>query len=413
VLPWQASPDELALPSARSGSTLFQSGTNLYLIGGETSNGTTADVLLTETTEDGNFAPWIEGPALPEPRSDATLGTYLGIPYVIGGLDAAGQATDTVFKGLVEDGLLTGWELANGEDGTDPLTLPAPISGAGVSVGTSGFVLVGGRDAEGAPIDDVHVAWVGEASSSGRLLEWKPLEGLNIPEARANPVVADVGSFIYVVGGEGPEGATSSVYRLQLHDQEPGTDEFGKTLGWATAPPEQMLPEARALAVGFESNGSVYVIGGIDEAGDPTDTTLWAVSDQVTGGFDEGWQDFGVSDLKQPVADAPIAGVGATAFIFGGITDEGTSDGTMRAGLSPRAPFFQLGIAGATLPALSIKGEVGQQLGYLNAMGVGMANFVILILIGVAFSHQAASRRVISRLSGGRLKVEPKDEYGP
>ncbi len=96
---------------------------------------------------------------------------------------------------------------------------------------------------------------------------------------------------------------------------------------------------------------------------------------------------------------------------MGGRDAEGISDGLQRAGISPEAPFFQLGIFGATLPGLSIKGEIGQQLGYMAAFGVGLANFVILILVGIAFSHQAATRRLLSRLSGGRLKVPPEDEY--
>jgi hypothetical protein len=154
-------------------------------------------------------------------------------------------------------------------------------------------------------------------------------------------------------------------------------------------------------------------MGGFDASAAPTDSTFWAVPEQVSGDFDAGWQSLEQSDLIHAVADAPIAGVATTIFIIGGITDEGISDGTMRAGLAPRAPFFQLGIAGATIPALSIKGEVGQQLGYLNAAGVGTVNFVILILIGIAFSHRAATRRLISRLSGGRLSVEPEDEYAP
>ena len=33
TLPWQTSPDELAMPSARSGSVLFQSGNNIHVVG--------------------------------------------------------------------------------------------------------------------------------------------------------------------------------------------------------------------------------------------------------------------------------------------------------------------------------------------------------------------------------------------
>ena len=46
-------------------------------------------------------------------------------------------------------------------------------------------------------------------------------------------------------------------------------------------------------------------------------------------------------------------------------------------------------------------------------MTVGMVNFVILVLIGIAFSHQAATKRIFVRLSGGRLKMPPDEEYGP
>ena len=35
------------------------------------------------------------------------------------------------------------------------------------------------------------------------------------------------------------------------------------------------------------------------------------------------------------------------------------------------------------MPALSIKGEVGQQIGYINAMTVGVINFIILVILGV------------------------------
>ena len=122
VLPWQPSPAELALPAAREGAVAFQSGTSLYLIGGMTADGATDEVLIAEATltdgqPDGNLTSWRPGPSLPEPRSGAALGVYVGVPYVVGGVDASGQATDTVFKGIVEEGVLTGWQLADGAGG--------------------------------------------------------------------------------------------------------------------------------------------------------------------------------------------------------------------------------------------------------------------------------------------------------
>ena len=135
---------------------------------------------------------------------------------------------------------------------------------------------------------------------------------------------------------------------------------------------------------------------------------LWAVPDTTTGDF-EGWEQLEQTNLPVATADAPIVGLGAHAYIIGGQTPEGTTDGSLRAEISPRPPFFQLGIAGATIPGLSIKGEVGQQLGYLNAMGVGMLNFVILVIIGIAFSRPESSKRVIGRIL--RIKPEPEEQY--
>ena len=58
-------------------------------------------------------------------------------------------------------------------------------------------------------------------------------------------------------------------------------------------------------------------------------------------------------------------------------------------------PFFQLGILGATIPGLSLGGEVGQQIGYMNAALVGTADFVLLILIGWGFAHRERVRAFV------------------
>ena len=416
-LPWQTSPEELAIPGARSGSAVYQSGSHVFLVGGMTSEGATAEVLVTTATVDaeeqlnGNISAWERGPTLPEPRADAAIGTYVGIPYVLGGLDADGVPTDTVFKGVLDDGVLVDWELADGSDGTDPLTLPQPLSGASVVTGTSGFALLGGRDTNGEPTNGVHVAWVDPERNNGRLLAWEPLEGLALPEARTDAVAATVGNFIYIVGGEGPDGATATVFRLELDDREPATNEVGETLGWAVAPADQALPEARTDAISLASSGAVYVIGEFDAAGEPQLSQYWAIPDTDTGNLSDGWQQLEQTDLPVATADAPIAGLGPNVFIFGGQTIDGPTDGSLRAGLSPEAPFYQLGIAGATLPGLAIQGEVGQQLGYINAVTVGMVNFILLIALGVAFSRPDSSKRVLSKLSGGRLKMPPEEQY--
>ncbi len=114
VVPWQPSPPELALPAAVTGAVVAQSGPHIYVAGGTTDAGVTADVWQTIVGEDGNFLPWAAGPALPEPRTGAAVVSLTGVPYVIGGLDAAGKPTRTVFVGTVDSGTVTGWTLADG-----------------------------------------------------------------------------------------------------------------------------------------------------------------------------------------------------------------------------------------------------------------------------------------------------------
>ena len=404
--PWQTSPAELALPSARSGSSFYQSSSTVYLIGGAVDGTATDEVLVTIVDADGNLSPWTSGPTLPEPRSEAAVGIFSGVPYLVGGYDASGKPTDTVYEGVVEEGVLTGWVLANGEDKTPPLTLPQPLAGAQLVNGTAGFVLLGGYGADGQPTDGVSVAWTDDR---GALAAWEPLEAMSLPEPRAEATASRVGDFVFIVGGIGPDGkATDSVYSLQFDGTEPATNAAGDPLGWQIADGDQKLPAPRAGTTSFNVNGAVYAIGGVDATGTPQTSMLWVVPDTTTGAYD-GWEQLQQTDLPVATARAPIVGVGSHAYIVGGETPDGATDGTLRAEISPRPPFFQLGIAGATIPGLAIKGEIGQQLGYMNAMGVGTVNFVILIILGIAFSRPESSKRVIGRIL--RIKPDPEEQY--
>ncbi len=105
--------------------------------------------------------------------------------------------------------------------------------------------------------------------------------------------------------------------------------------------------------------------------------------------------------------------MGATAFIIGGEGPDGAVADAFRGDISPKPPFFRLGLFGATLPGLSIKGEIGQQLGYINAMTVGMINFGLLVAIGVAFSHKKQTLKLFEKVSRGRFKAPPEDEFVP
>ena len=80
----------------------------------------------------------------------------------------------------------------------------------------------------------------------------------------------------------------------------------------------------------------------------------------------------------------------------------------MRASLAPEEPFFQLGLVGVVVPALKIGGEIGQQLGYLAAAGVGTGNFAILVVVGWAFNNRPAIRGWMERRKIAREAKAPK-----
>lgn len=409
VVPWEPGPPELALPQAVSGAAALQSGSNLYVVGGSTGAGAVADVSVSEVASDGNLSAWVAGPSLPEPRTDAAAIALSGVPYIVGGLDASGAPTTSVFVGEVENGVVQRWSLSNGEDGTVDLTLPVALSQAAGASTTGGLYVFGGRTADGLSDQVMRAA----TDADGRLSGWQVIGELPLPEPRAGATAAAVGEFVYVLGGEGLAGPSSTIYRLSTNQGAPAVDAQGLLIGWATAPTAQQLPAPRTQAATFTANGAVYVIGGLDGTGAATDTFDWAVPDGVTGDI-PAWHHLDQTQLPEARADQGVAAIGTHVYLVGGEGADGAPLASVaRANLSPQPPFFQLGILGATIPALSIKGEIGQQLGYLNAMGVGMTNFVILVLIGYAMSHRQGTLRLLERLSRGRFKAPRDDEFVP
>ena len=162
---------------------------------------------------------------------------------------------------------------------------------------------------------------------------------------------------------------------------------------------EANLPAPRTNASGWGSSGTLYLVGGSDGTTSRPEA-YWAVPDSV-GNIPE-WKHLDVSDLPAPGFEgAPPLLTGPNVVLIGGTSTSAEGSqvlaSSVRANLAPQAPFFQLGIAGATVPALKIEGEIGQQLGYLAAAGVGTVNFIILLIIGWAFAHQEQTRAFFNR----------------
>jgi hypothetical protein len=123
------------------------------------------------------------------------------------------------------------------------------------------------------------------------------------------------------------------------------------------------------------------------------------------------WSELGVTNLLEPRAGAAAAAIGQYVFLTGGSNATGLLDTSLRADLAPRTPFFRVGLFGLTFPALSIKGEIGQQLGYIVAASAVMGNFVILVVIGWMYSHKPETFRFFRFITRGRFRPPPEDDY--
>jgi N-acetylneuraminic acid mutarotase len=391
VLPWHPSPAELSLPAARTDGALVQVGTKILFIGG--SDGTTAtdEVLVAQAVGSGNFDRWTQGPALPEPRADAAVAFFGGSIYVVGGYGADGAPTTSTY--ILTPDATTG-DLGTWQDAADadlPLDLPDGRAGSGLVPLADGLLLVGGANADGATATTWKSALV-----SGALTEWQPQAELRVGVTDA--VAVQNGDYVWVYGGTDAGG--QAIGAVQRGTIGTGEDDEGRLVEWGVRPVGN-LPEARTTPAGWAANGALYLVGGSDGTR-PRSELYWVTptTDRELGDIVTDWKHLAPSDLPaQGLAGAASLVSGPNAFLVGGETADGPIAAAARSNLAPQEPFFRAGLLGAVVPALKIDGEVGQQLGYLNANGIGIANFAILLAIGWAYAHREQTRRLWNRIT--------------
>jgi hypothetical protein len=419
VTPWHPSPEEIALPAPRLDAAFVQVGTQVILVGGTEGEAATDSVLVARTSGTGNFDRWQEGPPLPEPRADAGVAFLNGLIYVVGGYDADGQPSDTTFvlAPNLETGELGEWQTADQVE--QPIDLPEARASAPLVALADGLLLVGGVNADGQPVDTV---WKSKLADNGELGEWTPQAPLTVPIADAVALLN--GEHVWVVGGRDANGPSGGVQRATIggtggavgEGVEPegpvgsappqaspdAAPDAGAITGWAVNNAAN-LPAARVDAMGFAANGSMYVIGGSD--GQSTQNEVyWTVPVAGADGDDiPEWKHLGTSDLPEPgLQRAAVGQVGPNLFVIGGQSGDNAQAGSARTNLSPQEPFFRLGLVGMTVPGLKIDGEIGQQLGYLNAAGAGTAMFVLLLVIGWIFAHREQTANAFRRFRARR-----------
>ncbi|HEX3264376.1 MAG TPA: hypothetical protein VHR16_01800 [Candidatus Limnocylindrales bacterium] len=475
IVPWQPSPQGVALPQARTQAAGAQLGKNLLLIGGSDGSAATTTTYVAQV-DAGSFGAWADGPALPEARSDAAITTLNGTAYLVGGDAPDGKATNTVWTiGLDPDTSELGtWKPVQLADKSD-LTLPEARSGAAIVAVSDGIIVAGGRGPDGKPSASV---WKSTLDKNGVLGTFAEQPSLAYPVADAE--LALEGTFLWLFGGADANGPVGGVQRADYGvastatgSSAPGapsaaagtTAPAGATApatplasaaaaatsaaattapaspgasaapteapssapaasAAASAPPAATsapapaasaapgasasasgatdmitkwttdnsfnLPGPRTGAGGFAANGAIYLVGGSDGS-TPKRELYWALPD-AGGNLPGGWHHLDQTDLPDGLANPAVVVSGSTVFLLGGEAAGGPVASSMRASLAPQEPFLRLGLVGAVVPGLQIGGEIGQQLGYLAAAGVGTGNFAILIAIGWLFNHREMVR---------------------
>ena len=380
VIPWEIAPQEIYLPEPRVDGAAVQSGTKLLFVGGSNAAGEATDTTFVSTVSGpGNFTEWTEGPPLPEARSDAAVVFSGGSIFLMGGYGPDGNPTDSVYILATsgETGELGEWQTAE-EAGFENLALQEPVAGAVLVPATDGLILVGGTNDGSTPIKTV---WKTTFDRAGELQPW--VKQADLYTAVMDHAATGIGSFLWVYGGTSPDGPTRTVQRGEF-----GTETQLTTLvRFGVAGGNVDLPEPRTNGASFTASGVMYLVGGSDGSAPQTEV-YWAIPD-ANGNIPE-WKHLPQSDLPESsggIAGAAAIVLGPDAVLIGGESAAGPTAAAARANLAPQEPFFQLGLVGATVPALKIDGEIGQQLGYLAANTVGIGNFVILLFVGWLYAH--------------------------
>lgn len=391
VIPWEPSPADLALPDPRTGGSLAQVGTKLLYVGGSDGTVATTTTYLADAAS-GTFGAWSVGPALPEARSEAAAVVIGSTLYLIGGAGLDGAPVSTIWTLTYDQDAKTfgTWEAVDG------LALPAARAGAAAIPVSDGLLVVGGIGPDGAP---QATTWKATTDGKGVLGAFADQAPILDPVAYAT--IAQVGDHVWLWGGSNVNGPSGGVQRGDLGTpaalETPAPDAAAvplQLLKWAVRDAAN-LPSARSAAAGFSANGALYVAGGADATG-PQNEFYWAIPD-ANGDIND-WKHLDETDLPASGLEGGRAIVtGTNVFIVGGTSADGVQSGTVRANLAPQEPFFQAGLVGVVVPALRIDGEIGQQLGYINAAGAGTVNFVLLLLIGWAYAHPATVKAWIDR----------------
>ncbi|MDE2019282.1 MAG: prepilin-type N-terminal cleavage/methylation domain-containing protein [Patescibacteria group bacterium] len=237
-----------SLPQPDSGSTVVY-GNYIYIVGGY-GNGPYNSVYYAHINADGTLGNWTPAASLPATVYVQGAAAYGGYLYSMGGYNSNTwhAYTSTVnFAEINNDGSLGSW--------TATLPLPTTVTN-NAGVAANGYVYsIGGVGAYSIPLNQIFYAKI---KTDGTLGNWNttssPLTGYG------SAVIA--GSYLYIVGGYGGLGATSSVWFARMNAD-------GSIGAWTQTASLPSSAFDQALAA---NQGYLYSMGGFNN---------WSITQEV------------------------------------------------------------------------------------------------------------------------------------
>ena len=301
VIPWEQNPPELSLPEGRSSAGVFTSGENLYIVGGATAAGPTASVLTTVVSETGNLsADGRKARHCPSRAPMRPCSTSAAFPTSSAALARTASQPIPSSRASVDEGVL---DRLGGGRRTDP-----PGRGDRCRRAcrpAAGLFLFGGLTADGLSSTVYRSDFPEEGQAV--LGAWTEVTELPLPEPRANGTAVSTGGAVYVLGGEGPSGATNMVYYLELDTHGDPAINAGYRAAVRLGCIDRAVGiggaarAARRATSSFVNSGAIYAIGGFGADGAPVATNYFVVPDSAEGTIDE-WIELPATNMPAPVA---------------------------------------------------------------------------------------------------------------
>ena len=392
VVPWETSPAGARCPQPRTDGAVIQVGTKMLYIGGiGRDDGASRPTFVAPTVGTGNFDKWADGPgaARAARRRQRRVRRRQHLRHR---WHRRRRRPDR--HGLRPEPGRPDRRARRVADVRTTLELPEARDAAPRAVTPDGLLLVGGRNADGPVDDDLEDAC---STTQGELGAWTARRRSSARRPTATAIV--IGDYMWLYGGSDANGPVEDGPARRVREagrggpaRQPRRGQADRVGGQQRRQPAGAADER--VRLGRQRRDLRRRRQRRHAARSPRST-----------GRSRRRPATSPSGSTSPRATCPVRPRGRrrpssparTRCSSAARRRAAVVASSVRANIAPQSPFFQLGLVGATVPGLKIEGEIGQQLGYLNAAGVGTVNFIILILVGWAFAHKEQTRALLGR----------------